>query len=93
MNDLGTEAMGSVAGALGMVGYVPQVIRAVWRGTAGDLSGWMLAIFAVNTTLWTVYGILKQAWALAGSDAIVLALLLVLLVYKLRDLRREARQA
>jgi MtN3 and saliva related transmembrane protein len=80
------EAMGAVAGALGMVGYVPQVVQTIRRGTAGDLNLHMLLIFVVNTTLWAVYGVLKQAWALAGSDAVVLALLATLLAYKARDL-------
>lgn len=86
MTNLMIEAIGGIAGALGMVGFIPQVIRTVRRGTAGDLSGWTLAIFAINTSLWTIYGMLKQAWALAGSDALVLALLAVLLTYKVRDL-------
>jgi MtN3 and saliva related transmembrane protein len=80
------EAIGVVAGALGMIGFVPQVIQTVRRQTAGDLVLHTLLIFAANTTLWTLYGVLKHAWALAGSDGIVLVLLAVLLAYKVRDL-------
>ena len=80
------EAMGTLAGALGMVGYVPQVAQTIRRRTAGDLNLHMLLIFVINTTLWAVYGVLKQAWALAGSDLVVLALLATLLAYKVRDL-------
>jgi MtN3 and saliva related transmembrane protein len=90
MNEVLIEGMGAVAGALGMVGFLPQVAQTVRRGTTGDLNLHMLLIFALNTTLWALYGLLKQAWALAGSDAVVLALLIVLLGYKARDLRRAA---
>ena len=45
-----------------MIGFVPQVARTVRRGTAGDLSEWMLAIFVVKTALWMIYGVLKRAW-------------------------------
>jgi uncharacterized protein with PQ loop repeat len=84
------EAMGALAGALGMVGYVPQVAQTIRRGTAGDLNLHMLLIFVANTTLWMIYGVLKRAWALAGSDAVVLVLLATLLAYKTRDLLGRA---
>lgn len=86
MNEALVEGMGVIAGALGMIGFVPQVAQTVRRRTAGDLNLHMLLIFVVNTTLWAAYGVLKRAWALAGSDAVVLMLLVILLAYKGRDL-------
>lgn len=92
MKTLWIEAIGTVAGVLGMIGFAPQVFRTIRRGTAGDLTMSMLVIFVANTALWTIYGVLKQAWALAGSDAIVLVLLVVLLGYKARDVVRLSRE-
>jgi MtN3 and saliva related transmembrane protein len=88
MNEVLVEVMGAVAGVLGMVGFVPQVAQTIRRKTAGDLNLHMLLIFVANTTLWMTYGVLKHAWALAGSDAVVLVLLVTLLAYKTRDLWR-----
>jgi len=87
-HDVWIEAMGAVAGALGMIGFVPQVWQTIRRGTAGDLNLAMLVIFAANTLLWTIYGVLKHAWALAGSDAIILVLIAVLLAYKTNDIAK-----
>ena len=82
------EAMGAVAGFLGLVGFIPQVAQSLRRGTAGDLNVATLLIFALNTLLWSLYGIAKNAWALAASDAAILGLIGILLWLKLRDLSR-----
>ncbi len=87
-----TEILGAVAGALGLIGFMPQVAQTVRRGTAGDLNMAMLVLFAINAALWMAYGVLKQAWALAGSDALILCLLGVLLGYKIADRRRLDRE-
>ena len=79
------EAVGAVAGVLGLVGFVPQVAQTVRRGTAGDLNLAMLVLFAINAALWIAYGVVKQAWALAGSDALILGFLAILIGYKIAD--------
>jgi uncharacterized protein with PQ loop repeat len=84
------EAVGAVAGLLGLVGFVPQVVQTVRRGTAGDLNAATLVLFAVNTALWVLYGVAKQAWALAGSDGLILSFLGVLVGYKIADRMRGA---
>ena len=86
------ETMGSVAGGLGLIGFVPQGWQTVRRGTAGDLNLGTLVIFAANTALWALYGMLMRGWALAVSDGLILLLIGILLAYKIRD-RRRARTA
>ena len=92
MFDSGTESIGVIAGLLGLVGFVPQIVQTVRRGTAGDLNMAMLVLFAVNASLWIVYGVLKHAWALAGSDTLILGFLGILIGYKLADWTRSDRE-
>ncbi len=90
--DAWTEILGAVAGGLGLIGFVPQVAQTVRRGTAGDLNLATLSLFAVNASLWIAYGVLKRAWALAGSDALILCFLGILIGYKIADGRRSDRE-
>jgi len=79
------ETIGYVAGILTTLAFVPQVVM-TWRSrSARDLSAVMLTSFATGILLWLVYGVALSAWPIVVSNAVTLALTLVLLFLKLRD--------
>lgn len=79
------ELIGSIAGILTTLAFVPQVVR-TWRtGSAASLSSGMLTMFSVGVTLWIVYGLALGSPSILLANAVTLALALTLLVLKLRS--------
>lgn len=84
------EAIGLVAGALGIVAWVPQ-IRDVWVHERHE--GISLTTFSVVTlalALWLVYGILVDSLAMIVANVFTLAVILAVLIGVRRLRRREA---
>lgn len=78
------EAVGTLAGILTTVAFLPQVIK-TWRTrSARDLSLSMFAVFCSGVFLWLVYGLMIGAWPLIGANAVTLVLAGSILVFKLR---------
>jgi len=82
------EAIGLVAGALGIVAWIPQ-IREVW--VEGKHEGISLTTFTVVTValfLWLIYGILVDSLAMVVANVFTLAVILAVVIGVWR-LRRE----
>lgn len=79
------DLLGFVAAALTTFAFLPQVVRALATRSVRDLSLPMLASFALGVLLWLAYGILSAQPPVILANAVTLALVLVLLVLKLRD--------
>ena len=79
--------IGSVAAFCTTVSYFPQVYKCWKTGSTGDLSLKMILLLSTGIALWIVYGFLKGDAVIIGANAVSLLLLLVLLVYKVRELR------
>ena len=74
------EAIGLVAGALGIVAWIPQ-IRNVW--VEGKHEGISLTTFTVVTValvLWLIYGILVDSLAMVVANVFTLAVILAVLI-------------
>jgi len=82
------EAVGSVAGLLTTIAFLPQVMRTWTTRSAGDLSYAMLTIFAVGLALWFAYGLMIGSWPVIGANGVTLALVSVILALKLSETRR-----
>jgi len=79
-----TAAIGSLAGFLTTIAFVPQVLR-VWRSrSARDLSLQAFATFTAGVALWLAYGILRDEAPIIVWNAITLALAATILGMKLR---------
>ena len=78
------DLLGTAAGTLTTVAFVPQVARAWRTKSVADLSLWMLLAFASGVLLWTLYGVVTKAMPLIVSNSITFVLALTLLVMKLR---------
>jgi MtN3 and saliva related transmembrane protein len=85
----GETALGSLAAVCTTLSYVPQLKKCWDTGSAGDLSLRMLAILATGIALWIVYGVLKGDGVIIAANATSLLLLLGILYFKIRDLRRS----
>lgn len=79
-----TELCGFMAGTLTTVSFVPQVIKA-WRSkSCNDLSWGMLITFSAGVTLWLIYGLRLSAPPIIAANAVTLALLVTIIVLKIR---------
>ena len=74
------EAIGLLAGALGIVAWIPQ-IKDVW--VEGKHEGISLTTFTVVTValfLWLIYGILIRSVAMVVANIFTLAVILAVLI-------------
>ena len=81
---IGLDMIGYLAGALTTVAFVPQVVHIVRKRSAHDISWAMFSIFSVGVALWLWYGIRLASWPLIVANSVTLALVLTILVLKLR---------
>ena len=84
------EAIGLVAGALGIVAWIPQ-IRDVWVHERHE--GISLTTFSVVTlalALWLIYGILVESLAMVVANVFTLVVILAVLIGVRRLRLREA---
>ena len=84
------EAIGLVAGALGIVAWIPQ-IRDVWIHERHE--GISLTTFSVVTlalALWLIYGILVESLAMIVANVFTLIVILAVLIGVRRLRLREA---
>jgi MtN3 and saliva related transmembrane protein len=77
------DYLGLVGAFLSSVTFVPQVYQAWKTKSVGDLSIWMILILLANVSTWLVYGLVKQDIAIIIANSIILALSLLMLVFKL----------
>ncbi len=76
--------LGLISGALTTMSFLPQVLRTLRTGSAADLSlGW-LALFGAGISGWCLYGLLTADLAIGLTNAVTLALVLLLTAIKLR---------
>lgn len=76
--------LGTVAGILTTIAFLPQVLK-VWRSrSAKDISLGMYAIFAVGVACWVIYGWILSMWPVIIANVVTLALVTVVIALKLR---------
>ena len=76
--------LGFIAGTLTTLSFVPQVHKAWRTRRCEDLSYGMLLTFGLGVALWLIYGLLVGAAPIIVANAVTLALIVILLVMKLR---------
>lgn len=79
-----TELCGFLAGTLTTLSFVPQVFKAWRTKRCNDLSWGMLITFSAGVTLWLIYGLRLLAPPIIAANAVTLALLIVIIVLKVR---------
>jgi MtN3 and saliva related transmembrane protein len=77
--------IGTLAGVLTTVAFIPQVSKAWRTGRTEDISLWMFILFSAGVFLWLIYGIVLEAWPIVIANGITLLLSLSILYLKLRS--------
>jgi MtN3 and saliva related transmembrane protein len=77
--------LGLLAAGMTSLSYIPQVRKAVPRGSTDDLSLKTLIVLSAGLGLWVVYGAFKGDWVIILANSVGFALVAVLLVFKIRD--------
>jgi MtN3 and saliva related transmembrane protein len=80
----GVDILGYSAGAITSLTFLPQVIKTWKLKSARDISLLMFVIAAVNEVMWIAYGALLENWVIILTNAIVLAMSLTMIFFKLR---------
>jgi MtN3 and saliva related transmembrane protein len=78
------DLIGFVAGAIGIITFVPQARRAWSTLSTKDLSASSYMMLSLGAVLWTLYGVLKQELPIILPNIVTLVLLLTILAAKLR---------
>lgn len=85
------EMIGTLAGVLTTIAFVPQVLK-IWRsGTAEDISLLTFSLYSAGLLLWTLYGIALGSLPLMAANGVTFLLTLSVLLLKLRHMRRKRR--
>lgn len=77
--------IGLLAAALTSLSYIPQVRKALPRGSTGDLSSKTLGALAAGLFLWIAYGLLRGDYVIIVANFIGLSLVVTLIGLKIRD--------
>jgi MtN3 and saliva related transmembrane protein len=76
--------IGSTAALFTTLSYIPQVRKTWSSGETGDISLKMLLLLATGLALWLTYGLMKADWVIVAANSSSLALVLVVLSFKVR---------
>ena len=79
-----TIMMGYFAGFLTTISFLPQVVKTWKSRSASDLSWGMFSVFSVGVMFWLIYGFLIQEPPIILWNSVTLALVLAILVMKLK---------
>jgi len=86
-----TTLLGTMAGTLTTIAFIPQALK-TWRSrSAEDISLGMFVLFSTGVLLWLVYGIALGEWPIIIANAITLALALMILALKVLDVLQRRR--
>jgi len=76
------DLIGSIAGTLTTVSFLPQVLKTYRSRSAKDISLVMFLLFSLGVFLWLLYGLSLQSMPIIVSNGITLVLALSILVMK-----------
>ena len=85
------ELLGLLAGVIGIVAWIPQIIQ-VWVHKRHDgLSLTTFAVVAIALALWLVYGVLVESLAMVAANIMTLTVIGVVFFGVLKLRRSEAK--
>ena len=86
------EAIGLLAGVVGIIAWVPQIIE-VWKHKRHEgISLPTFAVVFVALSMWLLYGILVDSLAMIVANIMTLAVILAVIIGVVRA-RRDEREA
>ena len=79
-----TTIIGSIAGILTTLAFVPQVVQVVRTKQTRDISLLMFVIFTCGVLCWLIYGLLVDSLPIILANSVVFVLALIILTYKIK---------
>jgi MtN3 and saliva related transmembrane protein len=76
--------IGTVAGILVLLSFVPQIMKAYKTKKMVDVSNYLMILIANGMFLWVVYGVIRSDPVIMGTNATGFALNITLLIMKLK---------
>jgi len=87
------EALGLLAGVVGIVAWIPQIIQ-VWVHKRHDgLSLTTFAVVAIALSMWLIYGILVDSFAMIVANIMTLSVIGAVFFGVLRIRKSEGKSA
>ena len=86
------DMIGTAAGGLTTVAFVPQVVKTLRTRRTRDISTAMWLLFCAGVSLWLVYGVMLAAWPIIVANLLTLMLAALVLAVKLANRRHEKGQ-
>jgi MtN3 and saliva related transmembrane protein len=83
--------IGTIAGILVLLSFIPQIIKAYKAKKMFDVSSYLMILIASGMFLWVVYGVIKSDLVIIGTNATGFALNVTLLVMKLKYDKLQSR--
>ncbi|MGB5471850.1 MAG: SemiSWEET transporter [Gammaproteobacteria bacterium] len=84
--------IGSLAGMLTTIAFIPQVVRTWKTGSAQDISLLTYLFFTCGVLLWLVYGFMLHALPVIAANGVTLTLSTSILGLKIRDMLARQRR-
>jgi len=78
-SDLLISMIGVAAAGLTTFSFLPQIVRAYRTKSMGDVSRYLMSMFATGSVLWIIYGIFKGDLVIIGANATAFVFNLILL--------------
>ena len=77
--------VGSVAGIINIIAFIPQVVKSWKTKQTGDLSLDMYILLTTGNFMWTLYGFVIHSWPLIAANGIIFLLSASILGIKIRN--------
>lgn len=84
MNSINLEILGLIAGAITSMGYIPQLYKGYKTKKLEDVSYYMPAVLAIGMTLWLIYGVFLEAFAVIIANIFGVFCSILLIIMKKR---------
>lgn len=78
------DSVGILAGVIGTLCWLPQVVKTIRTRETRDLSLFSNLMMFVTIGLWLIYALGVGAWPMVGSNVIGLAMVGTIIVLKLK---------
>jgi len=92
MDDTMIDAIGIVAGVLGVIAWWPQLKR-VWSEKRHDgISVPTFLIVCLSISLWLTFGVLTESMPIIAANAVTLLVLLILVLGVVKLRKQEKRE-
>ncbi len=80
--DSSLELFGLIAGAITSMGFIPQIVRGYRTKKLEDISYFMPTVLAIGMTMWFVYGLLLEAFAIMIANTFGVSCCIILIIMK-----------